>query len=346
MKNKFAVAALLLLFATKVMAQKGLTFQERPDQKKIELLYNGKLLTAYCYFDSTEKPVLFPVRTLSGVTVTRGFPVAPRGGERTDHPHHVGIWFNYESVNGLDFWNNSDAISAEKKPLYGSVRHQKIISSSAAKQRAQLKTLSHWVDHTGKILLEEVAEFNFKVEGNNFIIDRTSTLTAKVEEVFFKDVKDGMIAIRVARELEMPSKQEDKFVDVHGHVTTVPQTNNDGVTGMYVNREGIRGDDAWGKRSAWTYLTGKREGENITIAMIDHPSNIGYPTYWHARGYGLFAANPLGQKIFSNGKEELNFKLSNGKSVTFKYRIVIHHGDNLSSDTMDKLMQDFGTPKP
>ena len=88
---------------------------ENPEKKKVEVRYDGKLLTAYCYFDSTEKPVLFPIETLSGVTITRGYPVAPRTGERTDHPHHLGLWMNYESVNGLDFWNNSTAIAPETK---------------------------------------------------------------------------------------------------------------------------------------------------------------------------------------------------------------------------------------
>src|SRR5687768_4950609 len=101
MKPVIAVFFLLIVYA-EVCAQKGFAFDDKPEQKKVTLLYNGKLLTAYCYFDSTEKPVLFPVQTVSGITVTRGFPIAPRAGERTDHPHHVGIWFNYESVNGLD----------------------------------------------------------------------------------------------------------------------------------------------------------------------------------------------------------------------------------------------------
>jgi hypothetical protein len=61
----------------------------------------------------------------------------------------------------------------------------------------------------------------------------------------------------------------------------------------------------------------------VTITIFDHPANPGFPTYWHARGYGLFAANPLGQKIFSNGKQELNFSLAPGQRVTFRYRILI-----------------------
>jgi hypothetical protein len=334
---------LLLIFGIgytlNAFSQNGFSFVEKADARKLELLYDGKLITSYCYFDSTEKPVLFPIKTFSGITITRGYPIAPREGERTDHPHHVGLWFNYESVNGLDFWNNSSAISSDRKHLYGSIRHQKILSRSSKKDLANLKTTSQWVNHTGKVLLDEVSEFVFSKSGDALIIDRLATLTAK-EEVLFKDVKDGMIAIRVARELEMPSQQQDKFVDAHGNITDVPKADIN-ITGLYVSKEGVKGDSVWGKRSAWTYLTGEKHGKSITIAMIDHPKNIGYPTYWHARGYGLYAANPLGQKVFSKGKEELNFNLKKDESVTFRYRIVIKEGVTPSNEELNKLTTEF-----
>jgi hypothetical protein len=323
------------------IAQKGFLWHDKPDQKKIELRFDGKLLTAYCYFDSTEKPVLFPIKTISGITVTRGFPVKPRPGERTDHPHHTGLWFTYESVNGLDFWNNSNAIPSERKHLYGSIRHQKILSRKADSKEATLETLSHWVDKNGTVLMEEFTVFRFRMSGNDFFIDRQCTLTSRDQDVDFKDVKDGMLGIRVARELEMPSTQADKFVDAQGNETKTEVMDNTGVTGMYYNREGVKGDDTWGKRSQWMYLAGTKDNEKISIVILDHPKNPGYPTYWHARGYGLFAANPLGQAIFSSGKERLDYKLAKRGSISFQYRIVIHSGSELSSEMVDKWMNAF-----
>lgn len=336
-----AISFCLLAFVIPGVAQKGFSLVENAGKKKVEVRYDNKLLTAYCYFDSTEKPVLFPIRTLSGVTVTRGYPVAPRTGERTDHPHHLGLWLNYESVNGLDFWNNSTAIAPERKPHYGSIRHQKILSSKSKKEEASLSTLSHWVNQAGDVLLEETTLFVFSKKDNNFIIDRISTLEAKVPEVVFKDVKDGMLAIRVARQLEMPSKEAGKFVDVHGNVTEVPPSDNGQVTGMYINEEGIKGDDVWGKRSRWASLIGKIGEESISIAIIDHPKNPGYPTYWHARGYGLFAANPLGQKVFSGGKEELNLTLKQGEKVVFRYRVIVHSGNPMPGKQIAEQAADF-----
>jgi Methane oxygenase PmoA len=323
------------------LAQKGFSLVDLPASKKVEVRYDGKLFTAYCYFDSTEKPVLFPIKTTSGITITRGYPIMPRPGERTDHPHHVGLWLNYESVNGLDFWNNSDAISPEKKPHYGSIRHLKVVSKESKKDKARLETSSQWVDQTGKVLLDETTLFVFMKSGDDYIIDRVSTLEAKVPEVVFKDVKDGMLAIRVSRQLEQPSKENSKYVDAHGNVTTVPPSDVP-VTGLYANQEGITGDNVWGKRSKWASLSGKQDGEEVSVIIIDHPKNPGYPTYWHARGYGLFAANPLGQKVFSEGKEELNMVLSQGQKAVFRYRIIIHSGSALAAEAINKQADEFG----
>lgn len=335
--KRILFSAMVFAAALNGYGQTGFSIVEDAAHRKIKILYNSKLVTAYCWSDSTEKPVLFPVKTLSGTTVTRGYPIAPRPGERTDHPHHVGIWLNYESVNGLDFWNNSDAIPKDKLPHYGSIRHQKIVTFKSKKDKVTLVANSHWVDQQSTVLLDEVTEFVFASSNSDLIIDRTSTLEAKVPEVLFKDVKDGMLAIRVARQLEMPSKEKGSFVDAHGQVTEVEALDNNGVTGMYLDKEGIKGDSVWGKRSEWCELNGTIDGKDVSIVIIDNPRNPGYPTYWHARGYGLFAANPLGQKVFSNGKEELNLKLKQGEKVTFKYRIIVHEGSHMTAAEIEKL---------
>jgi hypothetical protein len=88
-------------------------------------------------------------------------------------------------------------------------------------------------------------------------------------------------------------------------------------------------------------MYGKKNSELVSIAIIDHPTNPGYPTYWHARGYGLFAANSLGQEPLSGGKEKLNFALEAGKSVTFKYSVVITNGSTPSAELLDKAAISF-----
>src|SRR4051812_7972489 len=155
----------MLMFSISAISQtkKGFQIVEHKDQKQVDVLYNGKLLTAYCYYDSVRKPFLFPVNTIDGITVTRGWPLQPRAGERTDHPHHVGIWQNYESVNGLDFWNNSTAIAPEKRNLYGTILHTGVVSKKAGKDRAELVTTADWVRPDGHILIKETTTFVFTV---------------------------------------------------------------------------------------------------------------------------------------------------------------------------------------
>src|SRR5215203_2181288 len=166
MKQPIILSAFILsVFVS--MAQKktnGFEMIERKEAKQIDVLYGGKLLTAYCYYDSIRKPFLFPINTVDGITVTRGYPLQPRTGERTDHPHHTGIWLNYESVNGLDFWNNSTAIAPEKRNHYGTILHQKIVSKKSTDKNASLNTAATWVRPDGKVLLNEQTTFNFSVK--------------------------------------------------------------------------------------------------------------------------------------------------------------------------------------
>ena len=116
--------------------------------------------------------------------------------------------------------------------------------------------------------------------------------------------------------------------------------------GNYITSEGKTGNDAWSTRGNWCKVYGKGGNDSVSIVMIDHPQNPNYPTFWHARGYGLFAANPLGEKIFTNGKSEKNLKLRNGKSVTFRYRIVVEEGvRSMSTEQIKISAADFAQKK-
>ena len=197
-----------------------------------------------------------------------------------------------------------------------------------------------WRKPDGTSLIEKTT-FIFSGTASDRIIERITTLTATNQDVLFKDNKEGVIGMRVARELEHPSDKPETFTDASGKATAVPQLNNDKVTGNYTSSEGKTGDAVWGTRGKWVNLTGTIGNEKISVVMLDNPNNVGYPTYWHARGYGLFAANPLGQKILSNGKEELNYLLPKGKSVTFKYRVLIHSGSLLTNEEVDNAFEHF-----
>ena len=325
---------------TEVEVRKKITLIRHDTERKVDVLINGKLFTSYAYPTNIKKPVLYPIVTPQGTKTTRKFPLEPSVGERVDHPHHVGLWFNYGDVNGLDFWNNSDSIKVEKRASYGTIVHQKIDNIKNGDNQGSLKVSMDWLTPNGDILLKENTTFIFRGKENAYSIDRITMLTAANGDVNFKDNKEGVIGIRVTRALELPSNKPIIFTDSNGIPTKVAELNNDGVNGDYINSEGNTGLDCWGKRADWVNLHSKINDEKISIAILDHSSNIGYPTYWHARGYGLFAANPLGQEVFSNGKEKLNFNLKKGESVTFKHRIIIA-SQNLSKAFLNENFIEF-----
>jgi methane monooxygenase PmoA-like len=319
----FATAAILL--ATFVHAgprpSDHVSVTVNESARRVDISIDGQPFTSYIWPTTLKKPVLFPLRTANGTIVTRGYPLEPRPGERQDHPHHAGLWFNYENVNGLDFWNNSDGIKPEDAAKMGTILHRSITGIKTG-QQGELDVATEWVNSSGKALLLENTRFVFRGGPGYRSVDRITTLRALDDKVSFPDAKDGMLGLRVIRALEIPSEKSEQFAG-GGTTTAVPKLDNTGVNGTYLTSEGKKGDDAWGTRGRWCNLSGLVGNEHVTISIFDHPSNPGFPTYWHARGYGLFAANPLGQKVFSNGKEALNFALAPHDSVTFRHRILI-----------------------
>ena len=327
--------------ATKKDAVQMFKIDVRDKEKRVDILIDGKLFTSYCWPENVMKPVLYPVLTSEGTEITRGYPLNPRAGERVDHPHHIGIWFNYGNVNGFDFWNNSTAISVDKKNGFGTIKHLSINRINEGKGEAELETTESWIDPSGKELLSEKTVFHFTAKGSTRIIDRIATLTATGEAVSMSDNKEGMLGIRMARQLELPSKDEVIMTDSKGNPTTVKKMTNEGVSGSYRSSEGIKDDAVWSTRAKWMDLSGVIGNEKIAVVICDHPMNQSYPTYWHARGYGLFAANPLGWSVFTKGKETLNYVIPSGKSSLFRYRIIIHSGGDLSDSEINNFADDF-----
>ena len=131
-----------------------------------------------------------------------------------------------------------------------------------------------------------------------------------------------MFGLRVRRELEQPATEPILVTDGNAKPSTKKFLDNTNVSGTFRSSEGKSGDTVWGTRAKWASLAGHVGVEDITIAIFDNPTNVGFPAYWMARGYGLFAINPLGQKAYEN-KEPLNFTLDPGRSVKFRYRVLI-----------------------
>jgi hypothetical protein len=150
-----------------------------------------------------------------------------------------------------------------------------------------------------------------------------------------------MFGIRVARQLELPTSGGVILLDAHGNPSKESNTTNEGVTGNYISSEGVMGEAVWSTRAKWMDLFGIIDDEKISLVICDHPKNPGYPTYWHARGYGLFAANPLGWNDFTKGNKVLNFTIPAGQSATFRYRVIINSGPHLTEAEINAFSDDF-----
>ncbi len=303
---------------------------------RVDIAIDGAPFTSYLWATNQRKPILYPLLAPDGTTLTRGNPPLP--GERTDHPHHAGLWFNYSNVNGIDYWNNSDAIKPEARARYGSIDHDRIVSSKSGATSGELVTESTWypasdVPSVGSNqqppILHQTTRYVFSkltIDGHPArAIDMTVTLKALQTSVFHDD-KDGMLGIRVAHFLESATAKPEVLRDANGIATPVSAPTA-GATGVYSTSEGKVGDAAWGTRAKWCELSGTTaDGKAETIAVLDHSGNPNSPTYWHARDYGLFAVNPLGAHGFDPKTPALNFTLDQGKSATFRYRILFISG--------------------
>ena len=345
-----AAALVALLISGAALAQStgsGVRVVSNEKMRRVDVFIDGEPFTSYIFPESLKKPVLYPLRTASGTLVTRGFPMDPRPGERVDHPHHVGLWFNYGDVNGVDFWNNSASLPPAEQGKMGTIVHRSVKRAQGGEARGELEVVMDWIMPDGTTVLREETRFVFHAPGRNVrAVDRITRLSALNTRVIFRDNKEGLLGLRVARALEQPSDTPEIFTDASGRPTAVPALNNEGVSGLYRSSEGKTGDGVWATRGRWAMLSGKIGAEPVTLAIFDHPKNAGHPTYWHARGYGLFAANPLGQKVFSEARKEparreLNLTLEPGQSVTFRHRLVILSGAPATHDEVEALYRRF-----
>ena len=322
----FAAAMLSISASIVSAAAPGVQVIANEAQRRVDITIDGQPFTSYLWPTTLKKPVLYPLITDEGITVTRGYPLEPRPNERVDHPHHAGLWFNYGNVNGFDFWNNSDAIKPEDRAKMGTILQSKIVSTKSGRDRGELVVESVWVTGAGQQLLDQTTRYIFLRRKNARVIDQVITLKA-LDRAVFNDDKEGVLGMRVAHWLESPDEKGGVFLDANGRPTKVDSTDTSGATGVYLTSEGVKGGAVWSTRGKWCALTGHTGDHTVTVAILDHPKNPGYPTYWHARGYGLFAANPLGRSIFDPKQPAFNFTMEKDQAVTFRYRVILLSGE-------------------
>ena len=211
------------------MVKPGIRVENKVSEQKVDVYFGDELFTSYIYPDNIMKPCLWPIVTAEGTEITRKYPLKAVAGERADHPHHIGMWMNYGDVNGIDYWGHSEATPEDRKPFSGVIRHQEVVEADADNSQGTIRVRTNW-EAQGRTQIKEEIELHFMDKGKVRIIDWISTLTAQ-EDILFKDTKEGMFAIRVSRELELPSDDPLTLTDAHGNPETIKVINNDVVSG-------------------------------------------------------------------------------------------------------------------
>ncbi len=267
---------------------------------------DGRLFAEYLVRSGT-KPILWPIIGPTGKPMTRDFPMRNRRGEAKDHPHQRSLWFSHGSVNGIDFWGEQGKV--------GTIKHLEFTKIAGGKP-AVVAARDAWLAPDGRRVCEDRRLLRFDSDGDTRWIDFDITLTASDGDVTFGDTKEGTFGVRVAQTLSVDAHRGGKIVNSRGETNAA----------------------AWGRPAAWVDYHGPIDGATIGIAIFNHPSSFRYPTHWHVRSYGLFAANPFGLHEFPGGKDaDGTFTLRRGESVTLRYRVLLHRGDEREGSVAERF---------
>jgi hypothetical protein len=279
------------------------TLEAEPDGVTVKL--DGQLFTRYL-IQSGAKPILWPIIGPTGAELTRGYPMREATkDEKSDHEHQRSFWFTHGDVNGTSFWDESQR--------HGKIVHREFLRVDGGTEGI-LVARNDWIDADEKVVCSDVRSLTFGASGDARWIDFDITIKAGDTPVKFGDTKEGTFGIRVAGTMEVEA----------------------GLGGRIVNSAGQSDNEAWGKQASWVDYHGPVGGETVGIAVMNHPSSFRFPTYWHVRTYGLFAANPFGLHNFKNSeKENGSHTLQPGESMTLRYRVYLHRGDEIVGRVAD-----------
>ncbi len=283
---------------------------------RIEVSVAGKAFTTFYFGPDAPKPYLHPLRAADGTIVTRSYPMEKVEGEQRDHPHHRGVWFSHGEVNGVDFW--ASEVEQRTRGKKGVIALDRILAVESGASEGRIEASFAWNDLQGARLLKERRVMRFSRVGDDNLVDFDIALTAETDTVHFGDTKEGTFAVRMATELEEP----------HWRAEGIART------GKIVNAGGKSSEaNTWGKRSTWVDYSGTIAGKSMGVAIFDHPGNPKHPTYWHVRGYGLFAANIFGEHDFyADDSRDGSVTLGKGETLRFRYRVLVHPGRTADAD--------------
>jgi hypothetical protein len=294
------------------------TVVEKDDRVVIS---DGRKLVTKFRFGDAPHVYYWPLIGPGGARMTRAYPMEKVAREETDHVHHRSLWFAHGDVNGVDFWGEAASNKGTPKHPVGKISHDGIAKAEGGKDSGVLVTKTKWEAPDGSVPVRGTQTLRVHSgAATERVLDFEITLTATEKDVVFGDTKEGTSALRIAESMRLK------------------QPKGPG-EGKIVNSEGSEGSKAWGQRAKWVTMSGPVDGKMYSITMMDHPSNLRHPTRWHARDYGLFAANPFCEAEMDKAKPKGSgaFTLKAGETLTLKYRIVLSEGDAAAAKAAERF---------
>jgi methane monooxygenase PmoA-like len=283
-----------------------------------------KAFTTYSFDPNISKAFLEPLRDAKGTIVTRTLALGneiPPGHEHDKgfEPHQRGMYFGHGDINGYSFWIEEafkKYYTHSTPPKYGRMVFRKLDEMKSGDSSAVIRATFDLEDPDRKPFAQETQEYKFSGDDDSRVIDCEFVITAGKEPVKFGDTKEGTFAVRLNPQLDAPA-------------------------GTMVNSDGKEGESqVWGKRANWVDVDGVVDGDKLGVAVFDNPDSFRHPTYWHARGYGLLAANPFGLSYFyADPKNDGSYTLPAGQSIRFRYRVFIHEGTYKDAHVAEKFSQ-------
>lgn len=297
---------------------------KRTDQR-IEVTVDGQPFTTYYFDDNVAKSYLMPLRTASGVVVSRSFPLANKvtPEDQKTHsfePHQRPLYFAHGNINGLNFWAEKAFAAYYDSHVQQPYGRTSLIAAEiipGAADEGTLRARFNLLDQSDRAIGEEMQTFQFRGDDRTRTIDCEFVITAKHGPVTFGDTKEGTFALRFGPELSAPQ----------GHM---------------LNSSGGQNERAiWGKPADWVDYSGTVSGKAVSVAVFDSPGSFRHPTTWHARAYGLLAANPFGSREFeSDNAKDGSWTVPEGKSITFRYRVLLHDGE-ITASQLAELYREY-----
>jgi hypothetical protein len=314
----FRVFSFVLVYTVAAaLASAQVQFEKLADRVAIRI--DGKPYADFFLSSDGNKPYVYPLRTASGIVVTRHFPMEKVEGETTDHPHQRGLFFSHGDINGFNFWATEPGSRSAKRPR---MALKELVEVKGGAKSGTIRAVFDGLDPQGTAIMRETRAITFYSHPKLRIIDYDIRIEALGGKLTFRDTKEGTFGIRLATPL------------------------SEAKTGKMVNAEGQETEkNVWGKRSPWVDYFGQLDGQTVGVAIMDHPSNPRHPTYWHSRAYGLFAANAFGVRDFTGDKtKDGSMTIEPGQPVRFRYRVVIHPGD-LAAANIPAIYKDYAGTK-